>query len=117
MSIVLTAHPIAAIDGPEHITGQLCGGWLNQSWYHSLLYDMLLLKFGQHVVDRVHGPWTVITDQHGRAAPVVLGQHLGAAATHTVSVKLADHLVTQVFIAVHVTWFDTIRFIVLGKHL
>ena len=77
---------------------------------------MLLLQSGLHVVDGVQGPWAVIADQHGRAALVVLGQHLGAASTPTMSVKLADHLVTQVFVTIHVTRFDTI-FVVLGEHL
>ena len=62
-------------------------------------------------MDWIKGSWAVITDKHGSAPAVGLGENLGTATAAALSIQFADEIITEVFLAIFMTWFQPICFV------
>ena len=116
--VVLASHPIAPIDRPEDVTGQLgqmlvaaslivlrhhrpARGRSSPSEGPERLSGDLKFSLGvEHLVDRVERSRAIVTDQHRGADTVALGEHLGATATPTLAIVLAEQVITEIPVTV-----------------
>ena len=62
-------------------------------------------------MDWIKGSGAVIADEHGSAPAVSLGEHLRTATAAALSIQLADEVITEVFLAIFMTWFQPICFV------
>ena len=107
--VVLASHPIAPIHRSEDVTGQLGqmlvptsllivvrhhrparGGGSPSECPKRLLSNLKFSLGFDHLVDRIERPRAIVSDQHRGADTEALGKHLGAAATPTLAIILAD---------------------------
>ena len=134
VAVVLASHPIAPIDCSEDVTGQLgqmlvatssmivflrqqrpASGRSGPSEGPERLFCDLKFALGvEYLVDRIERARAIVTDQHRGANTVALGEHLGATATPTLAIILADQVITEIPVTVRMARLAVISHVITG---